>query len=116
MSSLGWSEGVAQKLRTNLMHGIDGTEEDIANRKKVFGTNANKPHAQTTCCHLLMEPLQDPIVIVLMFACVVQLVIGIIEHGAAGSIDGISIFIAIIIITLVTAGNNYMSEKKFREL
>lgn len=63
-----------------------------------------------------MEPLKDPIVIVLMFACVVQLVIGCLEHGLAGSIDGISIFIAIIIITLVTAGNNYMSEKKFREL
>jgi hypothetical protein len=30
-----------------------------------------------------------------------------------GAVDGISIFIAIIIITFVTAGNNYVKEKQF---
>lgn len=49
-------------------------------------------------------------------ACILQLAIGIYENGAAGCIDGVSIFIAIIIIDLVTAGNNYVKEKQFQEL
>jgi len=58
-----------------------------------------------------MEPFEDPILKILIAACIVQLVIGIYENGPAGCVDGVSIFIAIVIITLVTAGNNYIKEK-----
>lgn len=67
----------------------------------------------TTCCTLIMEPFEDRILQILIVACVVQLAIGIYENGAMGCIDGVSIFIAIIIITIVTAGNNYIKEKQF---
>ena len=53
---------------------------------------------------------------ILIVACIVQLAIGIYEYGLAGTIDAFSIFVAIIIITLVTAGNNYVKEKQFQEL
>jgi len=46
----------------------------------------------------------------------VQLIIGIYENGLAGCVDGVSIFIAIIIIVMVTAGNDYVKEKQFQEL
>lgn len=58
-----------------------------------------------------MEPFEDPILKILIAACIVQLAIGIYENGPAGCVDGVSIFIAILIITLVTAGNNYIKEK-----
>lgn len=60
-----------------------------------------------------MEPFEDPILKILIVACIVQLGIGIYQDGAMGCIDGVSIFIAIIIITFVTAGNNYVKEKQF---
>lgn len=60
-----------------------------------------------------MEPFEDPILKILIAACIVQLVIGIYENGIPGCVDGLSIGIAIIIITLVTAGNNYVKEKQF---
>jgi len=63
-----------------------------------------------------LEPFEDPILKILIVACIVQLGIGIYEDGAMGSVDGVSIFIAIVIITFVTAGNNYIKEKQFQEL
>jgi Ca2+ transporting ATPase len=61
----------------------------------------------------LLEPFEDPILKILIVACIVQLIIGIYENGLPGCVDGVSIFIAIVIITLVTAGNNYVKEKQF---
>jgi P-type Ca2+ transporter type 2B len=63
-----------------------------------------------------MEPFEDNILKILIVAAIVQLIIGIVQHGAAGMVDGVSIFLAIAIITFVTAGNNYVKEKQFQEL
>jgi Ca2+ transporting ATPase len=52
----------------------------------------------------------------LIVAAIVQLIIGVVQHGAEGMVDGLSIFMAIAIITFVTAGNNYIKEKQFQEL
>jgi hypothetical protein len=48
-----------------------------------------------------------------LIAATVALIVGIIQHGAEGAIEGVSIFIAVIIIVTVTAGNNYVKEKQF---
>jgi len=87
--------------------GIEASSEDLNKRKMRYGNNEIKPRKATTLCQLLMEPFEDRILQILIGACVIQLAIGIFENGLAGAVDGISIFIAIMIITLVTAGNNY---------
>jgi len=47
----------------------------------------------------------------LLLAATVSLIIGIIENGwQSGWIDGLSIYIAVIIIVTVTSGNNYAKE------
>jgi hypothetical protein len=40
-------------------------------------------------------------------------VIGFVQHGVNGLVEGFSIAMAIVIITLVTATNNYKKEKQF---
>lgn len=109
-------DGLAQGLDSNTITGIEGNKEDIAQRVLAFGSNQIKPRKTKTCCELLMEPFEDTILKILIVAAIVQLIIGIIQHGAAGMVDGVSIFLAIAIITLVTAGNNYVKEKQFQEL
>jgi Ca2+ transporting ATPase len=47
----------------------------------------------------------------------VSLIIGVIQYGwAHGFVEGLSIYIAIVIIVSVTAGNNYIKEKQFQKL
>lgn len=53
----------------------------------------------------------------LLLAAFVSLVIGIINDGFKnGWIEGSSIFLAVFIITAVTASNNYAKEKQFQKL
>jgi magnesium-transporting ATPase (P-type) len=53
---------------------------------------------------------------ILLGAAIVSIVIGVIKDGFAGLIDGLSILIALIIITAVNSINNYISERKLRDL
>jgi P-type Ca2+ transporter type 2B len=47
-----------------------------------------------------------------MLAATAALTIGVIQHGLkSGWVEGISIWVAVIIIVAVTAGNNYVKEK-----
>lgn len=60
---------------------------------------------------------EDFILKVLCVAAVVATVVGIYNDGfALGWIDGVSILVAIIIIVIVTVGNDLAKEAKFQEL
>jgi len=64
-----------------------------------------------------LENFEDLILNILIGAAFVSLILGIINEGwAKGWIEGVSIFIAIAIIVLVTTANNYVKEKQFQEL
>ncbi len=52
----------------------------------------------------------------MIVAALVSLVVGIIQHGWGGLIEGGSILASIVIIISVTATNNWVKEKQFQEL
>lgn len=53
----------------------------------------------------------------LLGAAIVSTVLGVLKDGIReGALEGISIFIAIALIVVTTAGNNYMKDKQFRKL
>jgi len=47
---------------------------------------------------------------------VVSIIIGVIREGLAGLTDGLSILLALVIITVVNSSNNFASERKLRDL
>ena len=54
---------------------------------------------------------------ILCLAAIVSLTLGIAMEGIAeGWIEGFSILLAVIIITVVASGNNYVKEQQFRKL
>ena len=54
---------------------------------------------------------------ILCVAAIISLTLGIAMQGLAeGWIEGFSILLAVIIITVVASGNNYMKEQQFRKL
>lgn len=66
---------------------------------------------------MVLENFEDPMLKILCVAAAVSLILGIATHGIAeGWIEGFSILLAVMIITVVASGNNYMKEKQFRKL
>jgi len=71
----------------------------------------------TTICELIQECLEDKILRILLVAALVSLIIGVLTEGLdTGWIEGFAIYLAVFIITAVTAINNYLKEKQFRKL
>lgn len=113
----GGVKGLAQKLRTDYKKGIEGSQSDLHSRKEKYGSNTKRLPKIRTLCELILENFEDKILQILLLAALVSLIIGIINDGLAhGWVEGTSIFIAIIIIVSVTAGNNYIKEKQFQKL
>lgn len=58
-----------------------------------------------------MECFEDHILQILIAAAAVSLIVGVIQNGLQGLIEGTSILISILIITAVTSINNYVKER-----
>ena len=111
------------KLHTSAERGIGGFPEDLENRKKVFGANYIPPKPPKTFLQFLVDALKDTILIILMIAAIVSLLLGIFapedcegSEDNTGWIDGFAIIVAVIIVALVTAVNDYQKEQQFRGL
>ena len=66
---------------------------------------------------MVMENFEDPMLKILCVAAVISLTLGIAMEGLAeGWIEGFSILLAVIIITVVASWNNYVKEQQFQKL
>jgi P-type Ca2+ transporter type 2B len=70
-----------------------------------------KPRTTKTFGELVMECFEDHILQILIAAAAVSLIVGVIQNGWQGLIEGTSILISILIITAVTSINNYVKER-----
>lgn len=110
----GYVNGVARNLGSSVKDGIIGDERDVAERRQRYGDNKPKPRKTKTICGIICEQLKDMFVILLGIAAVVSLTVGVIESGwKEGWLDGVSILVAILIITGVNTINEAAKEKQF---
>jgi magnesium-transporting ATPase (P-type) len=63
-----------------------------------------------------MDCFEDRILQILIAAAIVSLVVGVLQNGVHGLIEGVSILVSIVIIVSVTSVNNWIKEKQFQEL
>lgn len=123
IATFGSLNKLIHKLHTSSEKGIGGFPEDLDNRKKVFGANYIPPKPPKTFLQFLLDALKDTILIILMVAAIVSLLLGIFapeecegSEDNTGWIDGFAIIVAVIIVALVTAVNDYQKEQQFRGL
>eukprot|EP01031_Cornospumella_fuschlensis_P049938 gene49938-61131_t len=92
------------------------THEQVAQMRARFGTNAFPEAPLESYISLLIGALSDPILIILICASTVSLIIGLVTHPEDGWIEAVAIFIAIFLVSNISAGNDYSKQLQFRAL
>lgn len=89
-------------------------------RLRVFSQNRLPARKSTGFLKLLWMAYNDKIIILLTIAAIVSLSLGIYETTSSGSgvdwIEGVAICVAILIVTIVTAANDWQKERQFAKL
>ena len=108
--------GLCQKLNTTLSKGIPANRSENFNRELYYGNN--HPHIQTrrTILEIIFEILQDTVLQILIFAAIVSLIMGTMQDPASGWLEGVAILFAVLIVTTVTATNDYLKDGQFIKL
>ncbi|KDO22335.1 calcium-translocating P-type ATPase [Saprolegnia parasitica CBS 223.65] len=130
LAHVGGSAGLAKSLDSSLEFGLDATNaKDLALRADTFGANFVPPPPPTTFLQLVWAAYKNLTLLVLTGAGVLSLILGFTVGGpdptprrlssgdpATAWIEGFAILLAVTIVTLVTAVNNYQKEQQFRAL
>ncbi|EAW09647.1 putative calcium-translocating P-type ATPase(PMCA-type) [Aspergillus clavatus NRRL 1] len=89
-------------------------------RIRIFSQNRLPARKSTGFLKLLWQAYNDKIIILLTIAAIVSLSLGIYETVDAGHgvdwIEGVAICVAILIVTVVTAANDWQKERQFAKL
>ncbi|ETV93814.1 calcium-translocating P-type ATPase, PMCA-type [Aphanomyces invadans] len=118
LKSAGGTEGVAAGIGTSLTYGLDTSRtDDLAKREAVFGKNYVAPPKPATILELMWEAFHDTTIIVLSMSGLLSLILGATMEGQSAEwIEGASILFAVLLVTGVTAINNWQKEKQFAAL
>eukprot|EP00049_Salpingoeca_infusionum_P000148 m.37606 g.37606 ORF g.37606 m.37606 type:complete len:1393 (+) comp10114_c1_seq1:14-4192(+) len=114
----GGIEGLAAKLNCSVEQGIAGDEEDLENRKNVFGRNETPDVKPKTLLELMWEAMQDLTLIILLFAAILSIILNLTveKNYTTGWIEGVAILVSVCIVVMVTAVNDLQKERQFQEL
>jgi len=128
ITEYGGVQEIARKLDTTEATGLLGDRSDLEHRRDYFGSNTIPPKPPKTFLALVWEALQDVTLIILQIAAAVSLALSFYKppkndeevvddsQSHADWIEGVAILLAVVIVVLVTAFNDWSKEKQFRGL
>ena len=111
---LGGIENIAAAMGINLQTGLTDVQVPIAREK--FGTNKFPDSPMDSFFVLLFNALTDTTLLILIAAAAVSLIIGVIQEPSEGWIEGVAIFIAVFLVSNISAFNDYSKQLQFRAL
>jgi Ca2+-transporting ATPase len=105
---------------TDFVVDVSSSDSRYVDRTRIFGRNKLPDRKTNGFFTLVWQACQDKIIILLAIAAVVSLALGIYEALSGGSkvdwIEGVAICVAILIVTIVTAANDWQKERQFAKL
>ena len=116
LHSLQGIAGLFQKLQTSPTKGISNSHSSKFSRELIFGNNHPFIHKRRTIAGIVFDILQDTVLQILIAASVLSLIMGIIQDPTSGWLEGVAILCAVIIVTTVTATNDYLKDGQFIKL
>ncbi|XP_064959566.1 calcium-transporting ATPase 7, plasma membrane-type-like [Musa acuminata AAA Group] len=114
---LGGADGIAAGLASDAEAGISGGGGELDARREAFGANTYPKTKPKGFFWFVYEALNDLFLLILIGCAAVSLAFGIKEHGLKeGWYDGASIFLAIFLVSVVSAVSNFRQMKRFDKL
>lgn len=111
LETLGGTEVLEEVLFTNFKDGLNGDEADFNERREAFGDNTKEAVEMKPFWELFIEALDDFTVKLLIVAATAALILELSladsSKRATAWIDSFGIFMAVLVVGLVTAVNNY---------
>ena len=110
----GGTDYLLNQLKTDAHNGVS----DINHREDDFGSNKVFVEPVPPFCSYVLEALSDMMLRILIVAAIVSIVLGctLSDDPSTDWIDGVSIIVAVIVVTLVSSITNWKKETKFHEL
>ena len=118
LKSLGGFAGIAGSLGVDITTGVKD-EEQAAKLRAEYGRNDFETADPKSLFSLFLEQLQDPTLILLMVLALLSTVLGVAieeEREELGWVDGVAIWVAVLIVSGVGATNDWQKDKQFRVL
>lgn len=114
LDELGGVTGLAKAIGVNPESGL--THDQVLALREKFGENRFPESPMETFLELLLVALSDTTLLILMAAAAVSLAIGLYEDPHEGWIEAAAIFIAVILVSFIAAGNDYSKQLQFKAL
>ena len=92
------------------------TSASVEERRQFLGSNTCPSKAPASFWQLFVDTFDDETLQILVVAAVVSLVVGLYDDPATGYVEGVAILAAVLIVSVVTAVNDYEKERQFRAL
>jgi magnesium-transporting ATPase (P-type) len=92
------------------------TQAEVVSMRAKYGDNAYPSSPMDSFFILLIRALSDTILLILIAAASVSLIIGMLTHPDDGWVEGAAIFIAIFLVSNISAGNDYSKQLQFKAL
>lgn len=114
LKALGGVDGLIKLLESNADKGC--TNDSVETRRTLYGCNSLPSAPRKTFWQLFVDTFDDATLQILIVAAIVSLAIGIYDDPTTGYVEGLAILAAVLIVSVVTAVNDYQKELQFREL
>ncbi|KAA8917261.1 hypothetical protein TRICI_000599 [Trichomonascus ciferrii] len=130
LEQLGGVDRLAEQLDTDLERGLDKDAHDEERRIERFGRNVLPEKKAKSLWKLMWIALQDKVLIILSIAAVISFALGLYEtfgqppeYDEEGHeipkvewVEGVAILVAVAIVVVVGAGNDWQKERQFVKL
>jgi len=109
----GGTSDLLNRLQTKPDRGLASSE--IERRRSLYGSNSLPSSPRKSFWQLFVDTFDDQTLQILVVAAVVSLAVGLYEDPS-GYVEGVAILVAVLIVSIVTAVNDYQKESQFRTL
>jgi magnesium-transporting ATPase (P-type) len=93
-----------------------GDDRDLKRRLAFFGHNTKPAPHLPSYWESLKEAIEDKILLVLAICAALSIIFGMVYSPKTGWVEGVSIYVVVVIMVMITSLNDYAKDVRFVEL